>query len=813
MSQTNDNIEDYLNKIEKFKQYSKDSNDITLYYILERYFQDHKNWRNLNLNVYGEKFSSNINKNYFEGYETFNKSDSLHEIQKRISEKTGFPIETFVGFGNYYGQEYGPDNKKWTIFTDYIVDANTQIENSLYNSSKVENRYVYLYIDPCKSKIFECINENQIKNDKKQQILEDNIFKLEKKEEQLNECINNLKFENQLNKNEINSLSKQNNVLKKKQEEEDNNKRLQKENINKFKREFEKDKQNIKINKINESKKKINNVIINKYVKEFQEKKGKKSNITNSLINFMKGFTKDFMKFSENFIESFKKKSSQIIEEYDVKKNKILIEHINFIVIGSAGVGKSTFINESLLLEDQKAEEGKGESITKKSKLYTSDKLKMVRMWDTPGIDFKISQDIILKEIERLVNQGLEKGPDHFINIILYCIKGDRFQEEEGKIIYNIMQLYPSDNLPVIITQLQSYFEEDTKEMNDKIRNILYKYLDKNIVDKIEIRDIISRNKKIKDSNMIIKARGIPELLKSSCDIIGRAITSATFKKFSEDIGKLCKEYVDNKIDYINIVFNDENELLENSYILANEEEEDNYLDNNKKPAKKNILSLENKYKNTKDKLYFAKNFISILNNKMIEIYNNLNNISQFSNEKPAIAYLIEEKLTMIKGILETLSQKAFNAIFEEYFHGYYNELQLQHSSRNKEFETNVQIYDAKEIKEDFRKELLDFYNNEFFKIFICIIINLFKNNLKQILVEQYQQYLKENEKIINQKAEIALKNVTSNLKQKIVIEVDKYFPAQSISRIETESNECSSNRSLEYDLNKINNEIIFPNY
>ena len=47
MSQTNDNIEDYLNKIEKFKQYSKDSNDITLYYILERYFQDHKNWRNL----------------------------------------------------------------------------------------------------------------------------------------------------------------------------------------------------------------------------------------------------------------------------------------------------------------------------------------------------------------------------------------------------------------------------------------------------------------------------------------------------------------------------------------------------------------------------------------------------------------------------------------------------------------------------------------------------------------------------------------------------------------------------------------------
>ena len=70
----------------------------------------------------------------------------MHEIQKRISEKTGLPIETFVGFGKYYGKEYGPENEKWTIFTNYIVDANTQIENSLYNSNKVEDRYVYLYI-------------------------------------------------------------------------------------------------------------------------------------------------------------------------------------------------------------------------------------------------------------------------------------------------------------------------------------------------------------------------------------------------------------------------------------------------------------------------------------------------------------------------------------------------------------------------------------------------------------------------------------------------------------------------------------------
>ena len=198
-------------------------------------------------------------------------------------------------------------------------------------------------------------------------------------------------------------------------------------------------------------------------------------------------------------------------------------------------------------------------------------------MWDTPGIDFKLSPDNILKEIQNIVNNGLKKGPDHFINIILYCTKGDRFQEEEGKLIYKIMQLYPSDDLPVIITQLQSYFEDDVPEMEIEIRNILYKYLDKNIVDKIEIKDVVSRDKINKKT--IIKARGIPKLLRSSFDIMGRSITSATFKKFSEDIENLCREYVDKKLNYVQNIFKDENELFEITNYLINEE--DDYFEDN----------------------------------------------------------------------------------------------------------------------------------------------------------------------------------------------------------------------------------------
>ena len=91
------------------------------------------------------------------------------------------------------------------------------------------------------------------------------------------------------------------------------------------------------------------------------------------------------------------------------------------------------------------------------------------------------------------------------------------------------MKLYPMDNLPVIITQLQAYFKNDAIEMEKIIREILLNYLEHKIVKKIEITSIVSRDKIVEDK--IYKARGIPELLRSSFDLMGRAITSATFKK------------------------------------------------------------------------------------------------------------------------------------------------------------------------------------------------------------------------------------------------------------------------------------------
>ena len=372
------------------------------------------------------------------------------------------------------------------------------------------------------------------------------ISQLSRENQDNKDKITNLSQENQRNKDEINSLNQKNETLNKRLQEEENLRKEEKEKFNKFKIAFEEIKKDIEKKHIEISEKYIYKFIVNKFVKEFETKDGKKNSFTISLIQYMEKFNEEFIFHCHKFLSSFKANSQTIVNEFNVNDNNILIEHINFIVIGKAGVGKSTFINESLHLPiEKRAKEDIGKSVTDKSILYSSDKLKMVRMWDTQWLDYKISQEYILNEVKRIVEDSLKKGPDHYINIILYCTTGERFQDEDGQLIYEIMKLYPSDNLPVIITQLQAYFINRVKKMEKKIRDILSNYLDSKIADKIEIRDIVAREEI--GGKEVFKARGIPELLRLSVELMGRAITSATCKKFSEEIENLCKNFVDKK--------------------------------------------------------------------------------------------------------------------------------------------------------------------------------------------------------------------------------------------------------------------------
>ena len=764
------------------------------------------------------------------------KSDLIREVSKNSS----IPLDTIVDI-YFYSKIYYEESKNYTspfdafgrkylsflrcynknIYYVYVDLCRNSVFNNINNTQKQEEynkTRLQNQINGLNSTIYELNsknyqNVNEINNLKAENTnLSSNLENLEKKYNDLQSSnskeITNLTNENwklkmkfEEEKNQLDNLTVQHNNLKKKQEEEENKKIEEMKNFENYKNTFCKDKAEIENKNIQESKSYINNFIINEFVKGFDllEENNKDSFIKN-FSNNMSNFTKEFMKDCEPFIVSFKNNSQRIVQEYKVNQ-KIKIEHINFIVIGRAGIGKSAFINESLLLNgNQRAKEGKGTSVTEKSTLYCSEKMKMLRMWDTQGLDYKITQPYILNEIKRLVEDGLKKGPDHYINIILYCTKGDRFQEEDGQLIHEIMKLYPMDNLPVIITQLQAYFYKDAIEMEKTIRDVLQNYLEHKIVKKIQITSIVSRDKIVE--NTTYKARGIQDLLRSSLDVMGRSVTSATFKKFSNDIENLCKNFVDIKINYLKQQSKDEMEVfaISKDYYMN---DSDKYFAQEKKP--KRVLNKYNFYNQKNENSYFIQNFEQVMARKFIDIYNNLNNThySLEGNERPVFLIVIKDRLKKLNENLNNYSKHIFEKyIYNKLYQKYSNDLKMQQCKRSKEFNTTNHIIDEEDIEKNFKKKLLILFQNEFFRYFYCIIIKLFMDNLENILIEIYQKELKENEamtKIINAKAENSLKFVTQQLKSKLLEDLEKYFPKNEQTETKNEFNDIKNNFKFDF--------------
>jgi len=232
-------------------------------------------------------------------------------------------------------------------------------------------------------------------------------------------------------------------------------------------------------------------------------------------------------------------------------------------------------------------------------------------------------------------------------------------------------------------------------------------------------------------------------------------------------------------------------EILDVSRSLYVEDMEDLLEDPQKKQRKP--LSEMNIYSKIEDKKYFEDNFIKIMENKFINIYNNLNDTDipnekkETKNEgnknkkedKPLVLFFIEDRLQKIKNVIYNTSQKAFEKIFKTLYQDYSNDLQKEQSSQNKAFGVNLQIIDFNGIQKNYKEELFIYFNNEFFKNIFCIILKLFMNNLKNQLIDYYKKELKENEKmreIINKKAEDSLKYITQKLHESLLKELKENF-------------------------------------
>ena len=172
-----------------------------------------------------------------------------------------------TSFGYWGGTEADENGKIWTNVSDnYNINDNTLIRNSSYNGPNIYSRYIYIYIDKNNDKIFSTVNDNQIKNDKKIEQLNEEGKKRMEEISDLNSRMNRLQTENDKNKKEIRDLKETNEILTEREKKEQERKKVKEKNRKTVNEQFSKDKDDIKSKKIGEYKKEIDKFLIEIYI-------------------------------------------------------------------------------------------------------------------------------------------------------------------------------------------------------------------------------------------------------------------------------------------------------------------------------------------------------------------------------------------------------------------------------------------------------------------------------------------------------------------------------------------------------------------
>ena len=325
--------------------------------------------------------------------------------------------------------------------------------------------------------------------------------------------------------------------------------------------------------------------------------------------NLYKNFMNDrisgriVMKYTDNIDNSIKEKVFDISDissveefldykfiytqtEYELMRKKVyinetLLEEVynnlnkNFkltkfsgLVLGDIGTGKTTLINELLLLPKKMrglTETIAGESITigPPKKYNNPNYLPWLVLYDTQGFDkdtsFIKSVDSMKKFIENQFNEG---DGSEFVNFIIYCIQGERFIESEKKNLIMLRNLYPASKLQIIVV--------NTRGLNANAENLLNK-IKYDMENNYDIKDIIYLPISAIKSGMInpitnkVDEYGtfnMDKLLELIINITENSLSSTIFKLYLEKFKKLHRinmESIINKINEKNINDFDDN--------------------------------------------------------------------------------------------------------------------------------------------------------------------------------------------------------------------------------------------------------------
>ena len=277
-------------------------------------------------------------------------------------------------------------------------------------------------------------------------------------------------------------------------------------------------------------------------------------NIKNELNEYIKSIIE-----IENEDNIFTLRIDNILNRLSKQMSELEVNHLNILLLGPSGVGKSTLINSILKLNEEKEAKVKiTKPETKTFNIYESETISNIRLIDSRGIekgDYNI--DEFVNEVTNYIEKSeLDGNPDKFIHCIWYCITGTRFEDIEEKTLLKLASIYEYSKLPIIIVYTQGIIPNYYNAINEEINNIN---------NNLTFIPVIAKDIQL-SGNKVMKSQNLDNLLLISLDKAKNAVYSSVFSS----LRKLVKHEIEIEI---------EKSLTELENIPKYENEEEKFID------------------------------------------------------------------------------------------------------------------------------------------------------------------------------------------------------------------------------------------
>ena len=458
--------------------------------VIETHLKTFKNRKNYDKKI----LEDNLNlKNQIESLknQNSNQEELLKQYKSNLEENKKIQ-DSMMEKINEKNQEIAKNHESQEEMMKKIDEKNNEIRQNQKKQEELlkirdeENKKAQ---EEMMKKIDEKNEEIKLSQKNQEKLIKKHEEEMKKRDEDFANKIKEINEENQKNfENKIEEITKKNsenieniqNEYLKKIEEMNKNAEIEKKKMeDKYKQEKDENKKainqqfdqevivqiNYQLEEILKKFKKEESTFCLNNIKEF--KKDKLANVIQNL------FGKE--NIAQNIKENIKLKLNILLDEPQRKVN-----HLNILVLGISGVGKSSLIK--ILLQSDEIDKDSKDGIFKpktkgKPKYYESKIVPFLKIADTQGIEissknneepYGISE--LEEDISEFIIQQNESGnPDNYVHCIWYCFQPNsgRFQDDEEILLEKLSKEYSIESLPIILVGTQANSKEKIRLFKD----------------------------------------------------------------------------------------------------------------------------------------------------------------------------------------------------------------------------------------------------------------------------------------------------------------------------------------------------------